>query len=883
MGACKFTTKSKVLAHEAFLKYCLQWSNLLLKIMPVTAPPITDPLTVDQALQQAIAHHQAGSLQEAERLYRAIINAVPNHPDANHNLGVLAVQVGQVEAGLPHLKAALEANPRQGQYWLSYIDALIQADQPDNAKQVLEQGRQFGVSGDAFDSLERNLKQPEPTPNYAEAQCNLGVALQGFGRLEEAKASYRRAIALKPDLAEAHNNLGNILNDLGRMEEAEASCRQAIALKPDLVEAHNNLGNILNGLGRLEEAEASCRQAIALKPDLAEAHNNLGNTLKKLGRPEEAEASYWQAIALKSGYADANSNLGNVLCDLGRHEEAEASFRRALEIKPDFAEAHSNLGNTLKDLGRLEEAETSYRKAIALKPSYADANSNLGNVLNDLGRQEEAEASFRRALEIKPDYAEAHNNLGMTLKGLGRLDEAEASFRCALEIKPDYAEAHNNLGMTLKGLGRLDEAEASYRRAIALKSDFVAAHSNLLFTLNYHPDKSAEQIFAAYREYNERHIDCHLVERPVYANDRNTDRRLRVGYVSPDFRKHSCAHTLEPLLTAHDRSAIELFAYAELEKQDAYTERFQSLVDYWIPTRGMSDTTLCERIRSDRIDILVDLAGHTAGNRLNVFALKPAPVQVSWLGYGYTTGLTAIDYYLTDDVCAPEGCEHLFSEIPWRLENPGAVYRPAEGMGEITSLPALERGYVTFGTLSRSVRINHRTVRVWSEILKQVPTARLVIDSANFRDESLCRTLREKFSAYGIDAGRLTMGFHSPPWDVLRGMDIGLDCFPHNSGLTLAESVYMGVPFVTLAGRPSVGRGGACVLTALGHPEWIAYSEEEYIEHAVALASDLTGLAEIRTKLRHEMEASPLMDEMGFVRKVEAAYRQMWEKWCEKS
>jgi predicted O-linked N-acetylglucosamine transferase (SPINDLY family) len=262
-----------------------------------------------------------------------------------------------------------------------------------------------------------------------------------------------------------------------------------------------------------------------------------------------------------------------------------------------------------------------------------------------------------------------------------------------------------------------------------------------------------------------------------------------------------------------------------------------------------------------------------------VFARKPAPVSVSWLGYGYTTGLSAIDYFLTDGICAPAGSEGLFAETPWRLAVPSAVYRPTAGMGEVSALPALERGYVTFGTLTRAVRINHRVVRVWAEILKRVAKSRLVIDSRNFQDEALRESLAGQFAAHGIERERLEMGYHSPPWDILRGMDIGLDCFPHNSGTTLFETLYMGVPYVTLAGRPSVGRLGGTILKGAGHPEWIAVSEEDYVEKAVSLATDLPTLSALRSSLRGEMAAGPLMDEAGFARHVESAYREMFKRW----
>jgi len=497
-----------------------------------------------------------------------------------------------------------------------------------------------------------------------------------------------------------------------------------------------------------------------------------------------------------------------------------------------------------------------------------------------MGRLDEAEASYRRALEIKPDYAEAYSNKGTVLQDMGRLNEAEACCRRALQIKPEYAEAHYNLGNSLHGMGRLDEAEACYRRALRAKPDYEDAFGNLLFALNYHPDKSGEEIFEAYREYDARFGLPHQSAWLPHGNSRETKRRLKVGYVSPDFKKHSVRHFLEPLLAHHDKSTLEVYAYAQLDREDEVTARYKAYTDHWIPTTGMSDTSLAERVRADGIDILVDLAGHTRGNRLGVFARKPAPVSLSWLGYGYTTGLAAIDYLLTDATCAPPGCENLFSETPWRMDTPGYAYRPAEDMGEPNPLPAMSAGHVTFGTLSRGIRINHRVIRVWSEILKRVEGAILVIDSKDFREMHARDSLAEKFAVHGIGRERLRMGSHSPPWDTVRGIDIGLDCFPHNSGTTLFESLHMGVPYITLAGRPSVGRIGSSILEGAGHPEWIAKTESEYVEKAVALAGNLQELAALRAGLRQRMQAGPLMDERAFARKVEAAYRAMFEKWA---
>ncbi len=474
-------------------------------------------LTVDQALHQAVATHTEGKLQEAERFYRAILQAQPNHPDANHNLGALAVAVGKPLEAIPLFKLALETNPQIEQFWLSYIDALIKLERFEEAKRVLVEGERSGVSLDKLHAIKQRLKVGSSGAEPPYSQLNnllehyqtgkleeaeelaklltqqfpkhpfgwkvLGAVFKQAGRVNESFLPLQEAVDLSPQDAEAHSNLGATLAELGRLEEAEASLREAIALKPDYAEAYYNLGNTLKVLGRLDEAEASDRNAITLKPGYAEAHYNLGNTLKVLGRLDEAEASYRKAIALKPDYAEAHSNLGAALKALGRLDEAEASYRKAIALKPDYAEAHNNLGNTLIELGRLDEAEASLRQAIALNPDLAEAHNNLGNTLLELGGLDEAEASLRQAIALNPDFAEAHNNLGNTLRELGRLDEAETSRRQAIALKPDYAEAHNNLGNTLKELGRLDEAEASLRQAIVLKPDYAEAHNNLGNTL----------------------------------------------------------------------------------------------------------------------------------------------------------------------------------------------------------------------------------------------------------------------------------------------------------------------------------------------------------------------------------------------------------------
>ena len=442
-------------------------------------------LTMDQALQKAVEAHKAGKLQDAESLYRAILQAQPNHPDANHNLGVLAVSVNKSEAALPLFKIALEANPSQGQFWLSYVDALIKENQLDNARNVLEQAKRSGLAGERVDELEAKLTA-SLLGKSSEASANkIPTFTQQRKKVSAKKEKKKNSSSNQTNLNQVRNPSQVELNALldlyqqGNYDPAENLAKEITQKYPDHQFGWKVLGAVFKQTGRLQDSLIAIERALGISPNDAEAHNNLGVTLKELGRLDEAEKSYKKAIAIRPEYADAHRNLGITLYEHGRLEEAEAIYKKAIAIRPEYADVHSNLGNTLHELGKLEEAETSHKKAIAIKPEFAEAFSNLGNTLHELGRLEEAEISCRKAIAIKPDLADAHSNLGGTLKDLGRFEDAEVSCRKAIAIKPEYAEALSNLGNTLQELGRLEEAETSYKKAISIKPEFAQAHYNL--------------------------------------------------------------------------------------------------------------------------------------------------------------------------------------------------------------------------------------------------------------------------------------------------------------------------------------------------------------------------------------------------------------------
>jgi predicted O-linked N-acetylglucosamine transferase (SPINDLY family) len=566
------------------------------------------------------------------------------------------------------------------------------------------------------------------------------------GRLEEAEALATLFTRHFPKHPFAWKVLGAVLKQTGKLEESLTHMQSAVALSLQDAEAHSNLGVTLQELGRLDEAEASYRQAIALKADFAAAHSNLGSTLQELGRLDEAEASFRKAIALKPDYSDAHYNLGITLQKLDSLNAAEASYGQAITLKPNHAEAHGNLGNTLQELGRLDEAEASYRQAIALTPDYAYAHYNLGITLQELGRLDEADASYRQAIALKPDHAEAHGNLGSTLQELGRLDEAEASLRKAIALKPDFADAYSNLGNTLQKFGRLDGADASYRQAIALKPDFTDAHGNLLMLIG-------SMLFN-----KTRYHDC-AAGFAIAAEDTVTSRfdtwshnqdeeSLRIGFVSGDLRSHPVGYFIEGLLTQLQPSLIELFAYPTVNTEEELTRRLRACFHEWSPLVGLNDKDAAQKIHSDGIHVLIDLSGHTAKNRTPVFAWKPAPIQVSWLGYFASTGLPEMNYILGDPYVTPHKEADHFVEKIWQLPETYLCFTPPDLDLEVAPLPAYTNGFVTFGCFNNLARMTDEIVSVRASILHAVPGSKLFLKDKQLDHESGRHRVLSRFAGF---------------------------------------------------------------------------------------------------------------------------------------
>jgi len=721
-------------------------------------------------------------------------------------------------------------------------------------------------------------------PDHVDALHLLGVVVGQSGRFDAAVELMQRAIRLKPDCAEAHGDLGEILTKFGHLDDAIDSYRQAIRLKPDLALAHCRLGSALRGLGRLDEAIAACRQAIRLNPGFGEAHGDLADALKEKGQLDEAIASYREAIRLRPDLAGAHNNLGVVLERKGLPAEAIAVYRQAIRLKPEYAEVYNNMGSALTEIGQFDEAIAACRQVIRLKPDYAKAHYNLGIALQRKGQLDEAIAAYRQAICINPDDAEAYNNLGTVLHMVGQFDEAIAACGQAIRLRPDYGEAHYNLGIALERRWQLDEAIAAYRQAIRFKPDFVEAHSNLLFKLNYSTTFDAEAILAEHRAWSDRHARPLMSDDNSHANECLPDRRLRIGYVSPDFRSHSISYFLIPLLEHHDRRMLELFCYANVQRPDDVTERIKRSCDIWRSIVGLGDDAIARLIRSDGIDILVDLSGHTAFNSLRVFARKPAPIQVTYLGYPNTTGIAAIDYRLTDALADPPGMtDDLNVEKLWRLPMCAWCYDPLLEAPEIQSRG---NGPTTFGCFNAITKINREMVAIWAELLKQVPGSRLLLKSAGAGEASSRQRLSSQFIEHGVSIDRIEMhGWIADSrghLELYGQIDVALDTYPYHGTTTTCEALWMGVPVVTLAGRTHVSRVGVSLLTHAGLLELVAPTPDEYLTIASQLASNRSRLEALRAGLRDQLKSSPLLDGTRFAAGVDAAYRQMWRNWCVK-
>ena len=689
-----------------------------------------------------------------------------------------------------------------------------------------------------------------------------------------------------------------------RWPQAELCCRQLLALEPRHAEALHLLGLMALAQGKHQTATGLIAQAIAFAaPPTASMYFNQGVAQHGLGQAAAAIMSLRQSLALQPGHAAAHFQLGFALSDAGEPAAAMASYQQAVALQPDYADAWNNLGMVQHGQGLLADAEASLRRALTLRPEAFAIMANIGMVLQKQGQPAAAEAVLRQALARQPGSAPLLLSLGTALKAQHRFDEAIACFRQAQALDGRSPQVSHTLNTALLEQGMVPEAVAALRDTLARWPERNDVHNSLLLALQYEHGGSAQALLAEHRRYAER-VEAPLrmfwplhfrqpqamghsgfpeaqEESPHASSWPAPARRLKIGYVSPDLHSHSLAFLIEPVLARHDRSRVEIFCYYNNDIVDEVSERLRGLAEHWQPCLDLDDAALAAQIAADDIDILVDLAGYTAMHRLHVFARKPAPVQVTWLGYPGSTALSAIDYRLTDALLDPPGVEaSCYTEVLHRLPAWAAYAPPAESPPVSVALPALSTGHVTLACLNNLTKVSVAVVRVWAHILHALPTATLLLGNA--RDPGVQARLQQQFAQQGIGPERLELLPRLPMADYLalhHRIDFALDPFPFTGAITSWHSLWMGVPVLTLSGPTTASRQGQSIMQGIGLPEFVAYSEEDYVQRALALAADLPTLQALRPTLRKRTHEH--FNPERVTRALEKAYEEMWARWCE--
>jgi protein O-GlcNAc transferase len=670
----------------------------------------------------------------------------------------------------------------------------------------------------------------------------------------------------------------------GNAKQAEEMLTEILAVEPDNADSLALLGIVYFHLHNYDLAIAYSEKALHYEPDSAYIYFNLGNAYREKKEYAEAISSYRKASELNPELGDAYYNLGAIFQDTNRFQEAIDSYSKALAIDPGDTDAYYNLGIVLKEAAQFEEAQHCFQKALELNPNLVGAYNHLSVIFQSGNQVQKAISCYRKALELNPSDIVAYYGLAAILKDQGHYQDAIDLYRKSLQLIPGNAGVYHNMGNILILQGKLDGAEDCYKRALQLNPDECRPYESLLLLMNYHPKYDTEAIYLKHLEFAKQ------FEKPLssgiipHTNKREPYRPLRVGYVSPDFRRHAVAWFIEPVLALHDKEMFEVCCYSNSPIKDEVTERIQGHAEQWRNITGMTDEEAAELIRKDEIDILIDLAGHTAGNRMLMFARKPAPVQASWIGYLATTGLSAMDYKIVDNYTDPPGeTERFYTERLMRMPKSFLCYQPDRGGPEVGPLPALSSGRVTFGSFNNFAKVTPEVFSVWAKILDNVPDSCLILKGIGFYDKTTCDYAMDMFAERGIAGERIVLQHPDPSPEHLKAynkIDIGLDTFPFNGAATTCEAIWMGLPVITLAGTAYHSRAGVSLLSNMGLSELVAGTKEEYISIAVNLARDLQRLESLRGNLREAMRHSPLCDAKRFTADLEKCYRRMWKTWC---
>ncbi len=724
------------------------------------------------------------------------------------------------------------------------------------------------------------------TPQPSEI-LNKAVTFHQAGRLAEARSLYEQLLTRQPQHPDALHLLGVLLGQQGDRLAAVDMIRRAIVQQPTIASYHNNLANALKDTGRLDEAILSYRRAIELDPHDALPFANLAAISLQQGKIDDAISHYKAAIDLQPKptspqpdrvLARLHNDLGVALAQTGRLEQALAQLNFAVRADPDYSDSYNNLGLVLSQLGRAADSINSFHEAIHRRPQFPEPYNNLGIALTKQGRGEEALAAYRKALELDSKNPKTYVNLAQTLITLGEPDQAIQAAKTAIALAPNFSTAHQALGSALRDIARLDESIAAFDRAIELDPADASTHSGRIFVRLFDPDSQA--LVRDQSIWNQKHAQPLAHQIRPRTDDPSPDRPLRIGYISPDFTQHVLAFLMLPLFSNHDRSRFHIHFYSDVANPSPITQRIKDCGGQWTSIVGRSHEQVVDMIRRDQIDILVDLTMHMHNNRLLVFAAKPAPVQITWC-YPGSTGLTAIDYRFTDPHLDPPGqFDHLYSERSFRLADTFFCYDPMTDIPAVNELPAISNQHITFGCLNHFCKLNSSMLQLWARLLYSVPNSRLLLLSP---PGSARQWVNQTLAKQGIPTDRIKHASRRPRpqyLELFHQIDISLDTLPYNGHTTSLDSLWMGVPVITMPGSAVVGRAGVSELTNLGLTELIASNPDDYIKRAAALASDLDHLKSLRSTLRLQMQRSPLMDGPRFARNVESAYREMWRTWC---
>ena len=718
-----------------------------------------------------------------------------------------------------------------------------------------------------------------------EQQLQSALDLHQQGRAQEAERIYRAVLAGEPRHPDALHLLGALRQEAGDLAEARRLIEQAVAVAPQTGVFHLSLGNVCQAAGDPERALGAWRRAAELDATLVEARANIATLLAALGRREESADAWRDATRAAPQWAEGHVRLGEALAELDRTDEAVAAFQAALARDASRHDARNALGCALAKRKDFPGAVAAFAAVAAAAPRHAPVHVNLGQALFGAQRFDDAVHAFRRATEAAPDHGGAWHGLATALKELSRLDDAERAACRALELVPNYALAHQGLANIRAEQGLIDEAIAGYRAALALDPTHRKSFTSLLLMLHYSEqhERDPGATLAEHLRWAKTFADPLASRARPHENVRDPARRLRVGYVSPDLHRHPCGFSILPVIEGHDREAVEVFCYSDTRAPDAITDQIRAAAagaDHWRDTSRDTDEHLAERIRADRIDVLVELAGHTARNRLLCLAMKPAPVQVTYLGYPDTTGTRAVDYKLTDAWHDPPGLtEQLYVERLARLPGGAWCLRPRADVPGVNPLPADTNGFVTFFSANKVTKLARPMLQTWRRLLEAVPRARLMILTGG--DASGARRIHDAMRE--IDPARLRLVGRTTPENYYRlylDADVALDAFPYNGYMTTWDSLYMGLPVVSRAGRTHVSRSGVSLLSKGGLEDWICATEDAYVARAARAASEVDVLRELRATMRARMHDRGMFDGRRLARELEDAYRQMWRAWC---